>query len=148
MSFRFVILMLMFPVMLISCKKEQHDNIPYAYINLTIYPNSTMYIRLNVVGGWEYIVPNNAGNTASKGLIVYRYSLDEFRAYERTCPYDPTSTCASGPVKVEKSGATAVDSCCMSRFILTDGSPFSGPSNFPLRQYTTSYDGNALHISN
>jgi hypothetical protein len=37
-----------------SCKKgdDPESDIPYAYINVVIYPNSTMYQELNVIGGW------------------------------------------------------------------------------------------------
>ncbi len=126
-----------------SCKKDkQVDPIPYSYINIVINPNSTQYINLNVVGGWEYLT----APSPSRGIIVYRLSQDEFKAYERTCPYDPLADGAQ--IEVELSGTTAVDSCCMSRFILMDGSPFSGPSTLSMKQYQTTYDGNNLHIFN
>lgn len=126
-----------------SCKKDKkYDAIPYAYINIYLDPNSTAYLNLNNVGGYEYLV----GNSPSRGLIVYRKSVDEFMAYERTCPYDPLADCSR--IQVEPSGITAIDSCCMSRFILLDGTPFSGPSTLSMKQYRTYYDGNLLHIFN
>lgn len=126
-----------------SCKKDKkYDPIPYVYVNIYLNPNSTQYINLNVIGGHEYLL----ADPPSKGIIVYRLSQDEFLAYERMCPYDPNNTCAG--ILVEPSGSTAIDSCCMSRYILLDGSPFSGPSTLSMKQYRTYYDGNLLHIYN
>ena len=126
-----------------GCKmKDNYPQIPYVPVNIFIDPSSTMYIELNSVGGWVYLY----ADAPSRGIIVYRSSVDEFMAYERICPYDPDLTNAK--VHVESSGVTAVDSLCGSRFILTDGQPFKGPATLPLKQYRTSYDGNTLHIFN
>jgi nitrite reductase/ring-hydroxylating ferredoxin subunit len=131
-----VILLLIIP--LSSCKKDkQAPAIPYVYVNFELYPNKMDYIP---VSGWVYVTGGY------RGLIVYRMNADEFMAYERCCPYDPDKECAR--VQVEKSGIIAVDSCCGSRFILTDGSPIQGPSGYSLHQYRTSYDGNELRIFN
>jgi nitrite reductase/ring-hydroxylating ferredoxin subunit len=111
-------------------------------VDIYIKPNSTEYLELNPVGGWVYLT----AQYPSRGILVYRISMDEFMAYERTCPHDPDKDCAR--IQVESSGTTAVDSCCMSRYIMHDGSPFQGPSKRPLKQYRTNYDGITLHIFN
>ena len=130
-------------LLIAACDKNNNDDtIPYAYINMVIKPNTTMYLELNVVGGWTYLDAPHP----SRGIIVYRKALDEFMASERTCPYDPSEPDAR--VEVETTFSTAVDSCCMSRYLLMDGSPFSGPSNKALLQYHTSYDGVNLYITN
>ncbi len=121
---------------------EVEDEIPFAYVNFYIDPNSTFYWRLNNTGGWEYVVANEP----SRGIIIYRGFQDDFKAYERTCPYDPYESCAR--IEVEASNITMIDSCCGSRFIILDGSPFDGPSKRPLKQYRTIYDGNLLHVFN
>jgi nitrite reductase/ring-hydroxylating ferredoxin subunit len=141
-----LLIFIVLPFLLVfACKKDNpEDQIPYAYINIYIEPNSTMYLPLNVVGGSVYLT----AASPSKGLIVYRTGVDEFVAFERTCPNDPANNCDTGPVKIEHAGTTAVDSCCMSRFILQDGSVFAGPSKYPLRSYRTEYNGSILHIYN
>ena len=97
-------------IMFSSCKKDKkYDAIPYAYVNIFLDPNGTMYQNLNNVGGYEYLTADEP----SRGIIVYRVSMDEFRAYERTCPYDPLADCSR--IQVEPSGITCIDSCCMSR---------------------------------
>ncbi|HRY31536.1 MAG TPA: hypothetical protein P5531_01055 [Bacteroidales bacterium] len=141
------ILILLTGVLLVQiaggCKKDKkYDPVPYAYVNIFIDPNSTLYQNLNVIGGYEYLYVD----PPSRGIIVYRISESEFVAFERTCPYDPAAACAR--VQVESSGITAIDSCCMSRYILLDGSPFSGPATLSLKQYQTYYNGNLLHIFN
>ncbi|MCF8304426.1 MAG: hypothetical protein K9I94_14215 [Bacteroidales bacterium] len=138
------VLFAVFIIFITGCGKEQnvYEKIPYAPVDVYIQPNSTQYQRLNTVGGWEYI---NA-QEPSRGLIVYRASQNEFKAYERTCPHDPEKPAAR--VEMEENYLIAVDSTCMSRFVLTDGSPFDGPSRLPLKEYRTSFDGNTLHIYN
>jgi len=122
-----------------SCKKDDgQGEIPTVLVNFVMYPNTLDYVE---IGGWIY--KNEYGY---RGIIIYRMSPDDFMAYERTCPHDPEKSTAI--VEVESSGVTAVDSTCMSRFLLTDGSAFSGPSTRPLKQYRTEYDGNKLYVTN
>ncbi len=122
----------------VSCRKDnQKPEIPYVVVNIQLYPNTLDYIP---VSGWVYVTGGY------RGLIVYRMTDNDFMAYERTCPYDPDKDCAR--VEVESSNITAVDSCCGSQYILTDGSPIRGPSGYSLQQYRTSYDGNQLRIFN
>ncbi len=123
-------------------KNNAYKDFPEIIVNTTIYPNSTVYQNLNFSGGWEYIT----APFPSKGIIVYRFSQDEFRAYERTCPHDPYAE--NGRIYVEDSYTTAIDSACMTRYLLYDGSPFSGPGLYPLVQYQTYYNGNELRIFN
>ena len=122
-----------------SCSKDQTGTIPYIYVNFYIQPNSTLYQKLTTIGGWEYITGGYSG------IVVYRASQDEFVAFDRACPYDYKNGCR---IVVETSFTTTIDSCCSSRFLLNDGSPFKGPATVSLKQYKTSYDGNSLHISN
>jgi nitrite reductase/ring-hydroxylating ferredoxin subunit len=123
-------------------KNKDHDEIPFAYVNFRIYPNSTFYWRLNSPQGWEYITAEKP----SRGIIVYRLSMTEFMAYERTCPHDPLV--AESKIEVEASSITAACPVCESKYILLDGTPFQGPARRPLKQYRTNYDGNSLHIFN
>jgi len=124
-----------------QCKKEKQQNeIPTVAVSIALDPNSTEYIRLNTVNGWEYITGGY------RGIIVYRASTNGFMAYERACPYDWNQT--SSRISVDSSGITTVCPSCKSKFILTDGSPYSGPSPYPMKQYQTSYNGTTLFIYN
>lgn len=137
---------ILFGLVFSQCKKED-DPLPLAVVNIYIEPNSTLYINLNTVGGSEYIT----ANYPSRGLIVYRISVNDFVAFERTCPHDPDACCdedGCSRLNVEPDGIIIKDSCCESQYLILDGSNVSGPSVKPLKQYRTSYDGKTLHIYN
>jgi len=120
-----------------GCKKEKRPLIPYVYVNLQLYPNSLDFIP---VGGYKYV------NGGYRGIVIYRILQDEFSVFERCCPYDPEK--AGARIVVDPSGITCTDSVCMSQFILTDGTPYHGPSPYSLMQYRWNYDGETLLIFN
>lgn len=121
-----------------SCKKENQNNIPNVYVYININPNSAMYSRLSVIGGWEYLIGGY------RGILVYRSSLDEFVAFDRACTYDYKLESA----QIQVDGLTMIDSTCGSRFLILDGSPVNGPANVSLKQYRTSYENYSLSIYN
>ncbi len=130
-----------FLLLLSSCSKNNNTNwIPYVPVNIDIYPANPQYININVIGGWVYVTGG------SRGIIIYRFSQDEFYAFDRHCPYQPTNSC--GKVKVDSDNITLADSCCGSKFIIVDGSVIQGPAGLPLKKYKTYYDGTTLHITN
>jgi nitrite reductase/ring-hydroxylating ferredoxin subunit len=134
-------LVFLFVFLFPQCKKEKQQNeIPYIAVNIAINPNSTEFIRLNTVNGWEYLTGGY------RGIIVFRASTNGFMAFERACPYDWNLT--STRIVVDSSGITTRCPSCSSKFILTDGSPFSGPSAYPMKQYQTSFNGVTLYIYN
>jgi hypothetical protein len=130
-----VIILLLFVVP--ACNKESQPLIPYVYVSIQLYPDSMDYIN---VSGYKYV------NGGYSGIVVFRISQSEFMVYERCCPYDPQKTGAR--ITVDPSSITCTDSVCMSQFILTDGSPYKGPSPYSLMQYHWSYDGDVLMIYN
>lgn len=133
------ILTVLFLLLLIipSCDREKQPVIPYVYVYLQLYPNSMDFIP---VGGYKYI------DAGYRGIVIYRMLPEQFMVYERCCPYDPEKTGAR--ITVDASGSTCVDSVCMSKFILYDGTPYDGPSPYMLMQYKYSYDGETLLIYN
>lgn len=137
----YLILLILFIFLSPRCKKDKQQNeIPVVAVSIAIDPNSTEYIHLNAVNGWEYLTGGY------RGILVFRASPNGFMAYERACPYDWNQT--STRIVVDSSGITAVCPSCKSKFILTDGSPYSGPSPYPMKQYQTSYNGATLYIYN
>ncbi|NVO20207.1 MAG: hypothetical protein HXX13_10930 [Bacteroidetes bacterium] len=120
-----------------SCKKDNQTKVPYVYVYETLYPNTLDYINIS---GYKYL------NSGYRGIIVYRMSTDEFRVYERCCPWDPENVNAR--VSVESNGLSVIDTVCKSRFSLIDGVVFQGPSHYPLVNYNYSYDGEKLLIFN
>jgi Rieske Fe-S protein len=129
-------------VVFASCKKDNNSNntIPVVAVNLTLYVNNPSYVNLNSVGGSVTV----AGGV--RGILVYRYSTTEFKAYDRNCTYQSTNPCAT--VNIDANNIMAIDTCCKSQFLLVDGSVSRGPATMPLKSYNTSFDGNILRIYN
>jgi len=128
------------PLLLFGCSKNEEQNIPLVRVDVTIYTNNPSFNAISVPGTWTYI------NGGSRGIIIYRVSNDEFRAYDRHCTYDSGNSCAL--VSVDNTNITGIDECCGSTFILTDGTVTKGPASLSLKQYQTSFDGAVLRIYN
>ena len=120
-------------------KNDSNSNIPFVTVDLQLNIDNPSNFAIQVIGGWVYI------NGGSKGIIVYRVSDVDFRAYDRHSPYQPDDNCV---VEVESSSLYAEDPCSGSRFQLTDGSVSKGPANQALKQYRTEFDGTFLRIFN
>lgn len=131
---------LLVPFIFSTCTKDENSNIPLVNVDITIHINDPAYNVIAVPGGWTYV------NGGSRGIIIYRISNNEFKAYDRHCTYDSSNSCAL--VSVDVTNITALDDCCGSKFLLTDGSVTKAPANLPLKQYQTSFDGQVLRIFN
>lgn len=133
--------LLLLAIVLLACNKDK-QKIPYVYVDFYINTTDPNFSALNAVGGYVYVTGG------SKGIIVYRRSSNEFMAYERHCPYDPDASCSR--LDVQSSGLLVEDACCNSVYLMTDGSPSSGPGTAgdPMLQYHTTFDGLNVHVTN
>ncbi len=129
---------LFFAFLFSHCKKSS-DAVPNVAVDLYVYATDPAFAPLNAVNGSQYFTGG------SNGIVVFRKSQTEFMAYDRQCTYRVAD---KYQVTVDNSGLIAVDSKCSSKFLLTDGSPNSGPASVPLKRYQTSFDGSVLHIYN
>ncbi len=83
----------------------------------------------------------------SNGIIIYRANLDQFYAYDRTCPYDYVANGKS--LKVNIDFIQAICPTCSTAYSLpTGGIPISGPGKYPLKNYRTIFDGRYLTVEN
>lgn len=141
MSFKTGILLIILITGVLSCKKNKTNPVPSIPFDITIYINLPSYSNLQNVGGFAYV------NGGSKGIVVYRKSIDEFVAFDRHSPADDGN--CEKPLEVDSTNYLQLnDLCTQARFSLLDGSPTSG-SEFGLRQYQTWWDGaTALSIRN
>jgi nitrite reductase/ring-hydroxylating ferredoxin subunit len=121
-----------------GCKKDK-DEIPEVYVDIYVSATDPIFAPLNAINGYQYFTGG------SKGIIVFRKSQNEFMAYDRHCTFNVPQANA---ITVDASGLIAEDAVCSSKFLLTDGSPNSGPAINPLKRYQTSFDGSILHIFN
>ena len=136
-----IIVIVFWVVFFTGCQKQYPVNIPYVKFDLTINVLDPQFVNLQAVGGTIFI------DGGSRGLVIYRVSIDQFNAYERHCTYDSENAC--GKVSFDSSGIVLVDddcggSGCGSKFNIIDGSVLNGPAQYPLIQYTTSFDGVAM----
>lgn len=133
----------------VACKKKAQNQtqninnnpVPSVPVNVTLYPNDPFNFKIQAIGGWIYY--NNVG---INGIIIYRKSTQEFVAIERASTYLPND--ANAKVKVQTDNFTLKDSVSNSKWQIIDGSITQGPATWALRLYGTSYDGNALRITN
>lgn len=132
---------LLFVLFAINSCKDKDDIVPYAYVNFYVYINEPDFFELNAIG-------NSVTVTGGvSGIIIYRASENSFKAYDRTCTYKPSDPCEVIEL-YEQGSPLAIDSCCGSKFLLTDGSVLEGPALLNLREYNANFDGNAIHIYN
>jgi hypothetical protein len=122
----------------------------------TTIPNVPVNVQLDLLdqqnralrfdNGVVAIPPGSAnGQGGVKGIYVVRQNANTYLAFERNCPYQPLSACAT--VTLDKSRLFFRDSCCTSQFSL-QGLVTGGPAPRSLRQYSTSLSGSLLTISN
>lgn len=122
-----------------SCQKGNPSGIPYVPVNFLLTVSNPDFAPLQAIGGWLYLTGG------SRGIIVYRFSQDEFKAYDRHCTFQIDEGCR---VDVEESIFGVDNECCDSKFLIIDGAPIDGPAAIGLQQYNTQFDGNTLLITN
>ena len=145
-----ILLALMVVAFLQGCRETiENPNYPNAIINFTIYPNSIHEHELNTVSGYKYYTSDPM--STSRGIIVYRLSMDEFRAYDRLPPNNPNACCdgdGNCTRLVVEDGIWVVDHCNDIKYNIINGEIFEGDGIYPLIQYHTSFDGFELHVYN
>ncbi len=125
-------------ILLLGCR-EFDDNFPQVDVNINLYLDNPSNINLQAIGNYIYL------NGGVGGILVYRKSLDEFIAYDRASPYNPTYDCR---VEVQKDMIHIKDPCSESEYLIIDGSVLQGPANQALKRYTTILNGSQLSIFN
>lgn len=153
-SYTFSIAFIM--LLMVSCNKGNiNPNIPNVVVRITINPNSTQYLEINTVSGWLYLddKPTVIIPPGSRGIIVYRYDVNKFKAYERQPPNEPFLCCNAdmtvcGKLVVGDNFPFVKDTCNNNLYQLLDGSLFQGEGRYPLIEYAAEYDGALLHIHN
>ena len=134
-----------------SCNKN-NDVIPDVYVDFTLDLNDPEFIDLNSLGG-SVTVDANTNNWGIKaagyngnGIIIYS-GLDEFYAYDRTCPHDYEVNGLS--IKINVDFIKAICPRCSTTYELAAfGTPASGVGRYPLKNYRTSFDGRFIRVWN
>lgn len=106
--------------------------------NIEINPNSAEFQELNAVGGWMYITGGNYG------IIVYRLSFDEFKAYDRITMIS-NDLCPDNRLIVDI--PHVVDECNNQQYNILNGYNENNDGSH-IYTYQTVYDGTTLRIYN
>ena len=122
----------------ISCG-DDNNYIPETYVNFSILAS-----EIGGVGNGIYTSSIYGVN----GIIIYHKDINQYIAYERTCSYDPSESCAIVDMNDIYNPTLLVDSCCGSKFLIEDGTAFDGPALLPLKQYQTNFDGVYINVFN
>ena len=141
-------------IILSSCNKK-NDVIPDVIVDFTIDLNDPEFVNLNAMGGAVIIdsKTNNWGIYSAgynyNGIIVYA-GVDEFFAYDRTCPHDYVVNEMSVKINLDLSSSIyAVCPECSTKYALPAfGTPASGIGRYPLKNYKTSFDGRWVRVWN
>jgi nitrite reductase/ring-hydroxylating ferredoxin subunit len=135
----------------VSCKKSKNDPIPDVYVDFYVNLSDPEFFVLSAATNYKIVtsLTNNWGAKSSgfhnNGIIVYRSSLDEFYAYDRTCPHDYVLD--GSEIKVNVDFLNAICPKCSTNYSLDiGGTPVSGPGRYPLKNYKTSFDGTTVHV--
>ncbi len=134
------LLALLFVLLPLSCDKDRENPVPYVYVDFSIRIGTTQYLELNTIGGYAYFT----GGHMNKGIIVYRASDSEFKAYDRSCPFDPFN--GNAIIRVDQDWLATCRECG-STYELNFGSVVKGPSQHPLREYRTFYNPPDLQVT-
>ena len=142
------LLAVLLSVLICFCKKSKNDVIPNVYVDFTIDLADPEFISLTSVGATVTVnkFTNNFGYRAAgfadNGIIIHS-GIDEFFAYDRTCPHDYVTDESSIKIEIDNSSSIyAVCPKCKTKYGLpANGTPVEGAGRYPLKNYKTSYDG-------
>jgi len=113
--------------------------IPYVPVDFSVNVNLPAYIDLSVPSGHVLV------SGGSKGIILSRYSLDQFVALDRHATADIPAGCQ---VEVAEDGLLITDPCSNSEWLIIDGSVVSGDAIYPLHRYATQWNDPILQVFN
>jgi nitrite reductase/ring-hydroxylating ferredoxin subunit len=142
-------------LLLSSCKRSKNDVIPDVYVDFTIDLADPEFVNLNAIGGTVTIneLTNNFGYRAAgfsgNGIIIHA-GVDEFFAYDRTCPHDYTENASAVRINLDGTNTLyAICPECKTKYGLpVNGTPVEGVGRYPLKNYKTSYDGRRVRVWN
>jgi len=151
---RLFLFILSLTVFINSCNKK-NDVIPDVYVSFNLDLLDPEFVNLNALGGSVTVNSrtNNIGTGAAgyngNGIIVTR-GVDEFYAYDRTCPHDYLLNELSVQVNIDNTGfARAVCPQCGTVYeLMSFGTPGAGIGKYPLKNYKTSFDGIYVRVWN
>ena len=138
-SFRSAAIALGALVLLQARCNDPQQFIPYVPVDFSVNVNLPAYLDLSVPSGHVLV------NGGSQGIILYRYTLDQFVALDRHSTFDIPANCQ---VEVAEDGLLITDPCSNSEWLIIDGSVVSGDALYPLHRYLTQWNDPVLRVFN
>tara|TARA_B100000700_G_C14932594_1_gene802683 strand:- start:426 stop:839 length:414 start_codon:yes stop_codon:yes gene_type:complete len=131
---------LFFSLLFLSSCINRNDYIQDVYVNIEIPINQPEYSGLNAIGNSIFITGG------VKGIIIYHANINDYRAFDRNCSFEPSTQCAY----IDSINSTIAScNCCSSKFLIDqNGITANGPALLPLKEYYTSFSGGILKIRN
>ncbi|MEE2953633.1 MAG: hypothetical protein VX347_00490 [Bacteroidota bacterium] len=129
-------------VSFISACINDDNYIPIVSVDIDLNLNLPEYEQLNTIGSSLFVTGG------VRGIVIYHFAINEYKAYDRNCSYQPSLECA----KIDSIySSIAFCGCCNSAFLLDqNGSAANSPAINPLREYACilNENTNTLHIFN
>ena len=134
------IIILVFSLLSLSSCTDSNDYIQNVYVNIEVPVNQPEYSDLDAIGNSIFI----AGGV--KGIIIYHANVNDYRAFDRNCSFEPSTQCAY----IDSINSTIAScNCCSSKFLIDqNGITANGPALRSLKEYYTSFSGGILKIKN
>ena len=134
------IIILVFSLLALSSCTDSDDYIQNVYVNIEIPVNQPEYSDLDAIGNSIFI------SGGVKGIIIYHANVNDYRAFDRSCSFEPSTQCAY----IDSINSTIAScNCCSSKFMIDqNGITANGPSLRSLKEYYTSFSGGILKIKN
>lgn len=151
----FFLFALSFAASLSSCKRNKNDVIPDVYVDFTINLADPEFVNLGAIGGTITVDENTnnigfrAAGFSGNGILIHT-GVDEFYAYDRTCPHDYTDNGSAVRINIDPTNSLyAICPVCKTKYGLpVNGTPVEGIGRYPLKNYKTSFYGGSLRVWN
>lgn len=140
----------------LSCNREKNEVIPDITVDFTIPFSDPEFFDLYYSPGTSALISSfhrhlglGTAGFDNSGIIVYNTGLQglEYAAYDRTCPHCYVTYDASVAVNID--GVYAVCPRCSTNYALgASGLPQSGPGQYYLKNYRTSFTGYSVRVWN
>ena len=129
---------------LFGCAKDQDQIIPYVRVQFSVYLSYPSSSALSSVNN-AILYPGVGYNR--NGVIVYRNSIDEFTAYDATCPKHLDTKITA--VKLDDGGSAGSATCpeCKTIYYLFNYA-YPAKGEYPLKCYNVTKSGSTLLINN
>ncbi len=155
-NLRIFLLFTLVALPLISCDRDKNDVIPDITVDFTITFSDPEFFDLFYSPGTSVLISSahrhlglGTAGFDGNGIIVYNTGLQgfEYGAFDRTCPHCYANDDVSVAVNVD--GVYAICPRCSTNYALGgSGLPQSGPGQYYLKNYHTSFTGYSVRIWN